>query len=70
MLVNKSELYLQIQWYISDLAQAHILYFTKKYLFYINILTVVQRDATQSSLFIILEVHCTCFGRNPDDGCG
>ena len=26
------------------------------------ILTVVQRDATQSSLFIILQVHSTCFG--------
>jgi len=27
-----------------------------------NILTIVQRDATQSSLFIILQVHSTCFG--------
>ena len=26
------------------------------------ILITVQRDATQSSLFINLEVHCTCFG--------
>ena len=26
------------------------------------VLTVVQRDATQSSLFIILQVHSTCFG--------
>ena len=25
----------------------------------------VQRDATQSSLFIILQVHCTCFGCQP-----
>jgi hypothetical protein len=25
-------------------------------------LIVVQRDATQSSLFVILEVHSTCFG--------
>ena len=29
------------------------------------ILIVVQRDATQSSLFIILQVHSTCFGRQP-----
>ena len=27
-----------------------------------NILINVQRDAKQSSLFIILQVHCTCFG--------
>jgi len=27
-----------------------------------NILIIVQRDATQSSLFIILQVHSTCFG--------
>jgi len=26
------------------------------------ILTIVQRDATQSSLFIILQVNSTCFG--------
>ena len=27
-----------------------------------SILIIVQRDATQSSLFIILQVHSTCFG--------
>jgi len=27
-----------------------------------HILIIVQRDATQSSLFIILQVHSTCFG--------
>ena len=27
-----------------------------------SILITVQRDATQSSLFIILQVHSTCFG--------
>jgi len=26
------------------------------------ILIIVQRDATQSSLFIILQIHSTCFG--------
>ena len=26
------------------------------------ILIIVQRDATQSSIFIILQVHSTCFG--------
>ena len=26
---------------------------------------IVQRDATQSSLFIILQVHRTCFGCQP-----
>ena len=48
-----------------------------------SILITVQRDATQSSLFIILQVHSTCFGcqphpssgehktvTTPDDGCG
>jgi len=28
-------------------------------------LMIVQRDATQSSLFIILQVHSTCFGCQP-----
>ena len=28
-------------------------------------LIIVQRDATQSSLFIILQVHSTCFGCQP-----
>ena len=30
-----------------------------------SILIVVQRHATQSSLFIILQVHSTCFGCQP-----
>jgi len=29
------------------------------------ILIIVKRDATQSSQFIILQVHCTCFGCQP-----
>jgi len=29
-----------------------------------NILTIIQRDATQSSLFIILQVHSTVSGVN------
>jgi len=43
-----------------------------RYLFYIygsvhrcSILIIVQRDATQSSLVIILQVHSTCFGCQP-----
>ena len=28
-------------------------------------LITVQRDATQSSLFIVLRVHSTCFGFQP-----
>ena len=28
-------------------------------------LIIVQLDATQSRLFIILQVHCTCFGFQP-----
>ena len=28
----------------------------------LSILIIVQRDATQNSLFIILQVHSTCFG--------
>jgi hypothetical protein len=31
----------------------------------ITILIFVQREATQSSLFIILQVHSTCFGCLP-----
>jgi len=30
-----------------------------------SVLVIVQRDATQSSLFIILQVHSTCFGCQP-----
>jgi len=30
-----------------------------------SILIIAQRDATQSSLFIILQVHSTCFGCQP-----
>ena len=30
-----------------------------------SILIIVQRDATQSSLFIILQIHSTCFGCQP-----
>ena len=31
---------------------------------------IVQRDATQSSLFIIMQVHSTCFGcqKHPSSG--
>ena len=34
------------------------------------ILIIVQRDATQNSLFIILQVHSTCFGcqQHPSSG--
>jgi len=31
---------------------------------------IVQRDATQSSLFIILQVHSTCFGCQPHSSSG
>jgi len=34
------------------------------------ILIIVQRNATQSSLFIILTVHCTCFGCQPHPSSG
>ena len=33
-------------------------------------LMIVQRDATQSSLFIILHVHSTCFGCQPHPSSG
>ena len=33
-------------------------------------LIIVQRDATQSSLFIILQVHSTCFGCQPHPSSG
>ena len=34
------------------------------------ILIIVHRDATQSSRFIILRVHCTCFGCQPHPSSG
>jgi len=41
-------------------------------MFYVNgsvhrwsILIIVERDATQSSIFIILQIHSTCFGCQP-----
>jgi len=34
------------------------------------ILIIVQRDATQSNLFIILQVHCTCLGCQPHPSSG
>ena len=33
-------------------------------------LIIVQRDETQSSLFIILQVHCACFGYRPHPSSG
>ena len=33
-------------------------------------LIIVQRDPTQSSLFIILQVHSTCFGCQQDPSSG
>ena len=35
-----------------------------------SILIIVQRDATQSSLFIILQVHSTCFRYQPHPSSG
>jgi len=34
------------------------------------VLIIVQRDATQNSLFIILQVHSTCFGCRPHPSSG
>ena len=35
-----------------------------------SVLIIVQRDATQNSLFIILQVHSTCFGFQPHPSLG
>ena len=35
-----------------------------------SILIIVQRDATQSSLFITQQVHSTCFGCQPHPSSG
>jgi len=35
-----------------------------------SVLMIVQRDATRSCLFIILQVHCTCFGCQPHPSSG
>jgi hypothetical protein len=40
------------------------------YCFHLSILITVQRDATQNSLFIILQVHSTCFGCQPHPSSG
>jgi len=37
---------------------------------HVFILIIVQRNATQSSLFIILQVHATCFGCQPHPSSG
>ena len=37
---------------------------------YIYILLIVQRDATQSSLFFVLQDHSTCFGCQPHSTSG
>ena len=36
----------------------------------VSVLIIVQRDATQSSLFIILQVHSKCFGCQPHPSSG
>ena len=36
----------------------------------LHVLIIVQRDATQSSLFIILQVHSTCFECQPHPSSG
>ena len=36
----------------------------------LSILIIFQRDATQRSLFIIMQVHCTCFGCQPHPSSG
>ena len=36
----------------------------------LSLLIIVERDATQSSLFIILQVHSTCFGCQPHPSSG
>ena len=33
--------------------------------FYLTFISIIVQDATQSSLFIILQVHSTCFGFQP-----
>jgi len=35
-----------------------------------NIFMLVQRDETQSRLFIILQIHCTCYGCQPHPSSG
>jgi len=36
----------------------------------LSMLIIVQRDTTRSSLFIILQVHCACFGWQPHPSSG
>ena len=43
---------------------------TAQYICQVHILIIVERDATQSSLFIILQVHSTCFGCQPHPSSG
>jgi len=37
---------------------------------YCTVLILVQRDATQRGLFVILQVHSTCFGCQPHNSSG
>ena len=45
-------------------------YLTKYSKTCVIVLITVQRDATESSLFIILQVHSTCFGCQPRPSSG
>ena len=47
-----------------------IIFSNVKYIINIPILIIAQRYATQSCLFIILQVHCTCFGYQPHPSSG
>ena len=44
------------------------LFYFQKVMVHISI--IIQRDATQSSLFIILRVHSSCFGCQPHQSSG
>jgi len=43
---------------------------SRKNIIVLLILIIVQRDATQNSLFIILQVHSTCFACQPHPSSG
>jgi len=71
--------FLLLSWHISVYIYIYIYIYihvrTHTYIFYgsvhrWSILIIVQRDATQSSLIIILQVHSTCFACQPHPSSG
>ena len=65
----------KVHWTFGKLKKCNVSITKVKFYVYVSvhrssILIVVRRDATKSSLFIILQVHSTCFGCQPHPSSG